>query len=88
MFTVRRLIHLGNRPSSTGQIAGEALVNATGEVHAFLLTPCMHACEGAAAVAPSGSVPRLHVTVPDNVRQFLQRRAQFGGFKRGLATPQ
>jgi len=62
-----------------GQIAGIAMVISTGETHAFLATPTFRDWEIS---------ERPRIVLPDNVRKMLQRRAHFGGLKRGLLTPQ
>jgi len=72
--------------NSRGQIAGQAVVVSTGEWHAFLATPVEN--ESDAAFASGETRERPKVTLPDNVRKLLQRRARFGGFKGGLVVPQ
>jgi probable HAF family extracellular repeat protein len=64
-----------------GQIAGYALVIATGKTHGFLATPCGEgdeACEGENA---TGERPK--VVLPENVREQLQQRRGFGRFGLG-----
>ena len=72
--------------NSRGQIAGQAVVVSTGEWHAFLATPVEN--ESDVSLASGETRERPKVTVPENVRKMLQRRAHFGGLKRGLLTPQ
>jgi len=72
--------------NSRGQIAGQAVVVSTGEWHAFLATPVEK--ESDVPFASGETRERPKVTMPENVRRMLQRRAHFGGLKRGLPTPQ
>lgn len=72
--------------NDSGQIAGYALQVSTGEVHAFLATPRKREAAGESAANAAPEVPR--VTLPDNVRKLLERRAPMGAFKGGLVTPQ
>lgn len=72
--------------NSRGQIVGQAVVVSTGEWHAFLATPVE--IESDVPLASSVTIERPKVTVPENVRKMLQRRAHFGGFKGGLVVPQ
>lgn len=72
--------------NSSGQIAGQALVVSTGEWHAFLATPVENGSDMPLASGVTRERPK--VTVPENVRKMLQRRARFGGFKEGLVIPQ
>jgi probable HAF family extracellular repeat protein len=65
-----------------GQIAGYALVIATGEVHGFLATP-VPGSESATPAAPDSTSERPRVTLPENVRKFLQQRRGFGRFGLG-----
>jgi probable HAF family extracellular repeat protein len=65
-----------------GQIAGYALVIATGEVHGFLATP-VPGSESATLAAPDSTSERPRVTLPENVRKFLQQRRGFGRFGLG-----
>jgi probable HAF family extracellular repeat protein len=65
-----------------GQIAGYALVIATGEVHGFLATP-VPGSESATPGAPDSTSERPRVTLPENVRKFLQQRRGFGRFGLG-----
>jgi probable HAF family extracellular repeat protein len=70
-----------------GQIAGYAVVISSGEVHAFLATPSkLEAVSD--STAPSESRQHPTVTLPENVRMLLERRARFGGFRGVLVMPQ
>ena len=71
--------------NSRGQIAGTA-VNSSGEARAFLATPSK--CEGDCESAATAATQRPNITLPENVRKLLQRRARFGGLKGGPVTPQ
>ena len=64
-----------------GQIAGPALVIATGEIHGFLATPCGEGDESCEGANPTGERPK--VVLPENVRKFLQQRRGFGRFGLG-----
>jgi probable HAF family extracellular repeat protein len=70
-----------------GQIAGYALVIATGEVHAFLLTPTLFTGAGATA-ASHETVLRPHVTVPESARRLMQRRLPYLRLKGGAVQRQ
>ncbi len=72
--------------NSRGQIAGQAVQVSTGEWHAFLATPVED--ESDVPLASGVTRERPKVTVPENVRKLLQRRARFGEFKEGLVVPQ
>ncbi len=72
--------------NSSGQIAGQAVVVSTGEWHAFLATPVEN--ERDAAFASGETRVRPNITLPENVRKLLRRRARFGAFKEGLVVPQ
>ena len=65
--------------SSTGEIAGAALVISTGEIHAFLATPSGQSAgnENAAPGTPSRTIRRLR-TLPENAR--LPRATAWGFF--------
>jgi probable HAF family extracellular repeat protein len=65
--------------NSRGQIEGQAVVVSTGEWHAFLATPVES--ERDVPFASGATRERPKVTVPENVRKMLQRRAHFGGLK-------
>lgn len=68
-----------------GQIVGYALVISTGDIHAFLLTPSYG--QGAGESAATAARQRPNVTLPENVRKRLQRRARFGRPKGEWVTP-
>lgn len=84
--------------NSRGEIVGDALQTSTGEVHAFLATPCdkeqadnegcENGAEGTTAVRGATSeYPKL--AVPENVRKLLhQRRLRIGRFGAGFIRPQ
>jgi probable HAF family extracellular repeat protein len=83
--------------NSRGQIAGFAVQKSTGQVHAFLATPCdeeqadNEGCENGAegTTAVRGAISqRLRVVLPENVRKLLQQRLRFGRFGDGLMKPQ
>lgn len=68
--------------NSSGQIAGLAFQQRSGELHAFLATPCDreevgecgHNSEGDGA-ARDDAGKRLHITLPESARTLLQKRA-------------
>lgn len=64
--------------NSPGQIAGQAVVVATGEWHAFLATPVEN--ESDVSFSSGETKERSKVTMPENVRKMLQRRL---GLRRG-----
>jgi probable HAF family extracellular repeat protein len=71
------LIEATGTINDRGQIAGIAMVNSTGDVHAFLATPTKETWP----VRESQKV-----VLPENVRNLLQRRLRFGG-RLGFAVP-
>jgi hypothetical protein len=77
-LSVLEALGINNR----GQIAGYALVIATGEVHGFLATP-VPGSESATPAAPDSTSERPRVTLPENVRKFLQQRRGLGRFGLG-----
>ena len=56
-----------------GQIVGHMVNKATGEIHGFLATP-VPGSESATLAAPDSTSERPRVTLPENVRKFLQQR--------------
>jgi probable HAF family extracellular repeat protein len=62
-----------------GEIAGIALVESTGEVHAFLATPTTRHWEIS---------ERPKVVLPDDVRNLLQQHRRFGRLGGGFMRPQ
>jgi probable HAF family extracellular repeat protein len=68
--------------NNRGQIAGYAFEIATGQVHGFLATP-VPGSESATLAAPDSTSERPRVTLPENVRKFLQQRRGFGRFGLG-----
>jgi len=70
--------------NDSGQIAFMALQTSTGAVHALLATPSHGEAIGERATTTATERPK--VTVPENVRKMLQRRAHFGGLKGELVT--
>jgi probable HAF family extracellular repeat protein len=64
----------GNGINSSGEIVGDALQVSTGEVHAYLATPCSRGCEdGAEGTTAAGSATseRPKIILPENVRNLL-----------------
>ena len=65
--------------NSNGDIVGDALEVSTGEVHAYLATPCQgNDCEdGAEGSTPAGSAASEspNVTLPENVRNLLRQQS-------------
>jgi probable HAF family extracellular repeat protein len=73
----------GNGINSRGEIVGDALQVSTGEVHAYLATPCngdpndKTGCEnGSEGTTAGGSAAgeRMKITLPENVRNLLRRQ--------------
>ncbi len=66
----------GNAVNSRGEIVGDALQISTGEVHAYLATPCNGGCrdgiEGTSA-AGSATSERPQITLPEKVRTLLRQ---------------
>jgi probable HAF family extracellular repeat protein len=71
---------LGN--NDRGQIVGYGLRTDIGEVHAYVATP-VPGSESATLAAPDSTSERPRVTLPENVRKFLQQRRGFGRFGLG-----
>jgi probable HAF family extracellular repeat protein len=63
-----------------GQITGVGWQASTGEEHVYLATPYWYKGTNEAATE------RPKITLPENVRKLLQRRAHFSGFRGGLVT--
>jgi len=80
----------GEGINSAGQIAGEAWLPAVGQVHAVLALPVegreTGESESATPTALSEITQRPDIAVPEIVRQLMQRRGPFGGFKVGLGA--
>jgi probable HAF family extracellular repeat protein len=65
-----------------GQITGIGLQLSTGDEHAFLAVPSW-------SKETTGTTPeRPKITLPENARKLLQRRARLGRFRGGLIEPQ
>ena len=67
----------GNAINSSGEIVGDALQVSSGEVHAYLATPCSGRCEDGAEGTPaagSATGERLKITLPENVRNLLRQQ--------------
>jgi probable HAF family extracellular repeat protein len=73
----------GNGINARGEIVGDALQVSTGEVHAYLATPCgqrrndQEGCEdGAEGTTAAGGATseRLKITLPENVRNLLRQQ--------------
>jgi len=83
--------------NDVGQIAGFGVQTSTGDIHAFLATPCdrNHAdtdwckddADGAAAEADETAV-RPRPVLSENTREQLQQRLRFGRFGAQLMGPQ
>jgi probable HAF family extracellular repeat protein len=59
--------------NEAGQIAGFG-VNPSGEVHAFLATPCSNSCGDEAEFSISSQSKRPMPPVPDSIRQFIKQQ--------------
>jgi probable HAF family extracellular repeat protein len=68
----------GNAINSSGEIVGDALQVSTGEVHAYLATPCNgnHCEDGAEGTTAAGGATseRPKITLPENVRNLLRQQ--------------
>ncbi len=68
----------GNGINSRGEIVGDALQVSTGEVHAYLATPCNgnHCEDGAEGTTAAGGATseRPKITLPENVRNLLRQQ--------------
>jgi hypothetical protein len=83
--------------NDVGQIAGFGVQTSTGDIHAFLATPCdrNHAdtdwckddADGADAEADETAV-RPRPVLSENTREQLQQRLRFGRFGAQLMGPQ
>jgi len=76
--------------TSSGKIAGYALVISTGEIHAFVANPIHGEAAGQSAVpvAPDETTQRPKIALPENTRKLVARRLLVGRFKRGLTSPE
>jgi probable HAF family extracellular repeat protein len=90
-------LYLATDINSRGEIVGLAVQKSTGKFVAFLATPCdqdngnTEGCWNDDADTPgtrSGTSKSPKVTLPDNVRNLLQRRLRFGRFEAGPMRPQ
>ena len=83
--------------NDSGEIAGFGVQTSTGDIHAFLATPCdrnhadLECCkddgEGAAAEADK-TIERPTVVLSENARELLQHRLPIGRFGARLMEPQ
>ena len=80
--------------NSRGQIVGAALQLSTGEVHAFLATPCdeeradHEGCsDEVTAVVQGGTSQSRKIDLPENVRKLLQQRLASRYHFSGLGMP-
>ena len=70
----------GNGINPRGEIVGDALEVSTGEVHAYLATPCNgNHCEdgGEGTTAAGGATserPKITIPIPENVRNLLRQQ--------------
>jgi len=67
----------GNAINSGGEIVGDALQVSSGEVHAYLASPCSGRCEDGAEGTPaagSATGERPKITLPENVRNLLRQQ--------------
>jgi probable HAF family extracellular repeat protein len=81
---------VANDIDSRGEIVGIALDQNSGEPVAFVAVPCgpdtdVHGCND--PVQNAGSIQRLKIVLPDNVRTKLRQRGGFGQPGSGLMKP-
>ena len=72
--------------NDAGQIAGFG-VNPDGEIHAFLATPCLSACEEQSDPTSAGvqTNRRPMPNVPESVRQFIRQQMNLARFPQRIA---
>ncbi len=74
--------------NDSGEIAGLALQISTGDVHAFLATPCEWCKDDkAGTAAPDVTTARPRVVLPAKTRELLQQRLRIGQFGSGFLGP-
>jgi hypothetical protein len=67
----------GNGINSRGEVVGDALQVSSGEVHAYLATPCNGRCEDGAEGTPAAgnaTGERPKIALPENVRNLLRQQ--------------
>ena len=72
--------------NDAGQIAGFG-VNPDGEIHAFLATPCLSACEEQSDPTSAGGQTnrRPMPNVPESVRRFIRQQMNLARFPQRIA---